>query len=235
MISDRYEVVLADSDEARKIHYQMRYQVYCLEQGWEPADAFPDREEKDEFDVRAAHFLIRNRHLDQWAGTLRVVLPGSGPLPIESLDVLKHPRHPEMPGGSAAEISRVCRPRAAADPRYDAQDSLRGASEVLIRLLRGAGEYCREQHIDHLYMFCRPAMARLLQRLSVPVVRVGIPTDHHGVRVPYLVDISAAFSHASHACPLLARLFREAVAYRHYSVSAYASRQRQAVRAACAA
>lgn len=231
MLSDRYEVVLADTEDARKIHYQMRYQVYCLEQGWEPADGFPDGQEKDEFDSRAVHFLIRERAPNRWVGTLRVVLPDEAPLPIESLNVLT--KSGPSQAGTAAEISRVCRPRSTLEAH---SPELGGASEILLRLLRGAGEYCREQDIGHLYMFCRPAMVRLLGRLSIPITRAGIPTDHRGIRVPYLVDLDAAFSEARRGSPALARLLREPVAYRRASdLAAAAGRRWETARAACAA
>lgn len=222
MLSDHYEVILADSAEARRIHYRLRYQVYCLEQRWEPVDCFPDGEEKDEFDQRAVHFLVRNRFTDQWIATLRVVLPGDDPLPIESLDILKDSVRDAVPAGSAAEISRVCRPKCAMEREISSgvatrSDLLGGASEVLLRLLRAAAEYCKDHGIDHLYMFCRPAMARMMNRLDIPMKRAGIPSEHRGVRVPYLVDLCAAFAQARAASPLLAALLNEPHAYRLHS------------------
>lgn len=222
MLSDHYEVILADSAEARRIHYRLRYQVYCLEQRWEAEERFPDGEEKDEFDPRAVHFLVRNRFTDDWIAALRVVLPGDEPLPIESLNVLKESVRGAVPAGGAAEISRVCRPKAAMEREVAAglggrNDLLGGASEVLLRLLRAAAEYCRESGIGHIYMFCRPAMARMMNRLDIPMKRAGIPSEHRGVRVPYLVDICAAFTQARAASPLLADLLNEPRAYRLYS------------------
>lgn len=222
MLSDHYEVILADSAEARRIHYRLRYQSYCLEQRWEPQERFPDGEEKDEFDPRAVHFLVRNRVTGDWVATLRVVLPGEEPLPIESLNVLKDSVRQAVPTGGAAEISRVCRPKATIE-REAAQcegvraDLLGGASEVLLRLLRAAAEYCYDLGIGHMYMFCRPAMARMMNRLDIPMKRAGIPSEHRGVRVPYLVDIQAAFARARAASPLLAALINEPHAYRLYS------------------
>jgi len=47
MFDKRYEVILADTDEARRVHYRLRYQVYCMEEGFEAHDKFPDRMERD--------------------------------------------------------------------------------------------------------------------------------------------------------------------------------------------
>lgn len=222
MLSDHYEVILADSAEARRIHYRLRYQVYCLEQRWEPEERFPDGEEKDEFDPRAVHFLVRNRFTDEWVATLRVVLPGDESLPIESLNILKESVRGTVPAGCAAEISRVCRPKAALQRELEQgagarNDLLGGASEVLLRLLRAAAEYCRDLGISHVYMFCRPAMARMMNRLDIPMKRAGIPSEHRGVRVPYLVDLCTAFAQARAASPILASLLNEPHAYRLHS------------------
>ena len=222
MLSDHYEVILADSAEARRIHYRLRYQVYCLEQRWEPVGRFPDGEEKDEFDQRAVHFLVRNRFTDEWIATLRVILPGEQPLPIESLNVLKESVRSNVPRAGAAEISRVCRPKGAlerevANGTRTCSDLFGGASEVLLRLLRAAAQYCLDSGVGHVYMFCRPAMARMMNRLDIPMRRAGIPSEHRGVRVPYLVDVCAAFTRAKTASPLLAALLSEPQAYRLYS------------------
>lgn len=222
MLSDHYEVILADTAEARRIHYRLRYQVYCLEQAWECADQFPDGEEKDEYDPRAVHFLVRDRRTGQWTATLRVVLPGEEPLPIESLNVLKQSVRDSIDSTEVAEISRVCRPK---DPRSGESlehsrmkaQLLGGASEVLIRLLRAAAQYCQDQGIGYLYMFCRPAMARMMHRLDIPMKRAGIPSDHRGVRVPYVVDLGRAFSQAMAASSVLAELLNEPHAYYRYS------------------
>ncbi len=222
MLSDHYEVILADSAEARRIHYRLRYQVYCLEQAWEPVSRFPDGEEKDEFDDRAVHFMIRNRFTGDWIAALRVVLPGEDLLPIESLGVLKESVRAMIPAGGAAEISRVCRPKSAAEPEHRIEarlksDLLGGASEILLRLLRAAAQYCCDRGINHVYMLCRPAMARMMNRLDIPMKRAGIPSEHRGVRVPYLVDLRQAFAQARAASPLLAELLSEPHAYRLYS------------------
>lgn len=222
MLSDHYEVILADSVEARRIHYRLRYQVYCLEQAWEPVSRFPDGEEKDEFDERAVHFLVRNRFTNDWIAALRVVLPGDEPLPIESLNVLKNSVRETVAPGGAAEISRVCRPKGALE-RESAKgarmksDLLGGASEILLRLLRAAAQYCRDLGINHVYMLCRPAMARMMNRLDIPMKRAGIPSEHRGVRIPYLVDLCQAFAQARAASPLLAALLNESHAYRLHS------------------
>ena len=49
----------------------LRYQVYCLETGFESVDEHPGGIEQDEFDKRAAHSLLIHRQSGLVAGTER--------------------------------------------------------------------------------------------------------------------------------------------------------------------
>ena len=56
-----FEVFLADTLEGKQIHYNLRYQVYCDEMGFEDKDSFPDKMESDEWDDNSVHFIVRHR------------------------------------------------------------------------------------------------------------------------------------------------------------------------------
>ena len=43
------------SEELRAV-FGLRYQVYCEERGFLPAERYPNRLESDEYDLHAAHF-----------------------------------------------------------------------------------------------------------------------------------------------------------------------------------
>jgi hypothetical protein len=45
MVIKNFEVILADDQWSRHIHHQLRYQVFCLETGYEDPAQFPDGEE----------------------------------------------------------------------------------------------------------------------------------------------------------------------------------------------
>ena len=45
-----FDVAFAGTKAQKSEVYGIRYNVYCEEFGYEPASAFPDHEEKDEFD-----------------------------------------------------------------------------------------------------------------------------------------------------------------------------------------
>jgi N-acyl amino acid synthase of PEP-CTERM/exosortase system len=82
MFDERYEVVVACTHVTRRIHHQIRYQVYCVEQGYEDPAQYPDQEEHDAWDEHAVHFLVRERSSGEWIGAMRLIRPLDGVLPI---------------------------------------------------------------------------------------------------------------------------------------------------------
>ena len=107
-----FNVAYAASDEAKRAVYAIRYSVYCDEFGYEPKEAFPDREEKDEFDLHSHHALIIHKSSGTPAGCVRLVKPpGEGMLPFEQFcsQSLDHKAIEELaiPRGSVCEISRL--------------------------------------------------------------------------------------------------------------------------------
>jgi len=94
--NEYFELVHADTDELRAQVFQLRYQVYVLETGFEAeedcrsrvaADGSVIRWEEDEFDARSDHYLLRHRRTGVYAATTRLILPESStpaaPYPIE--------------------------------------------------------------------------------------------------------------------------------------------------------
>jgi len=82
-----FEVILVDSDELREQVFRLRYQVYCVETRFEDESAFPDEMERDAYDAKSAHTLLRHRDTGWWAGTVRLVIPTAASvyeaLPVE--------------------------------------------------------------------------------------------------------------------------------------------------------
>ena len=71
----RFEIIRADTPELRDLAYLLRYQVYAHEHGFEkPEDHLKERE-KDDYDERSLHILLRHRRSGIVVGTARLVLP----------------------------------------------------------------------------------------------------------------------------------------------------------------
>jgi hypothetical protein len=62
----------------------LRYRVYCEEFGYEPAEAFPDKREMDDFDSHSMHCLVTHKRSKRAASCVRMICASDEHmLPIE--------------------------------------------------------------------------------------------------------------------------------------------------------
>ena len=71
-------VVLVNSEEMLDRAFHLRFQVYCLERGFENRAAYPDGRERDVEDHRSLHSLLLDRASGSAVGTVRLILPRRG-------------------------------------------------------------------------------------------------------------------------------------------------------------
>lgn len=226
---ETYEVILADTEASRVIHRKIRYQVYCVEQQFEDPAFFPFGEESDRWDVHAAPFIVRQRYSESWVAALRLVLPYAASFPLETLRCLAPGQADHIGRRNLAEISRVCVIRSP-DPwarnRYlDRKFGHVGGdrdSQVLLGLIRAFVIYGLQRGIEYCYLLVTPAFARLLKRLGIVLHQVGIPVDHRGLRVPYLLGLREMMESLCKNSALANNLFAcPERAYRPYSALGY--------------
>ena len=239
-----FEVVLADTEYSRRIHYQLRYQVYCLEEGFEDRSQFRDEEERDHWDEQSVHFLVRARQSREWVAAMRMVISEHGALPIEKLCEIDPIVTPSAAGEPIAEISRICiidgyrrtksrldkvidntaegrdcRPKLAATGIQAGQPGTRIHKSLILKgLLRAAAIYSRDNDIPYWYFLTTPALARIISRLNVQLIKIGSACHHRGVRYPFLANIQDAIRQARKGCPDMAAMLGSRVdAYRRFS------------------
>jgi N-acyl amino acid synthase of PEP-CTERM/exosortase system len=209
MAINNFDVILADDKWSRHIHHQLRYKVFCLETGYEDPAQFPDREEKDEWDDNAAHFIVKERGNGQWVAAMRLVLPSALNLPIEQrvpieTSLQRDQRH-------CAEISRLCmvghyrrrlqgrimpcdssisdNNRVAGGMQSEIMKQQRTA-EILQVLLKAAVSVSCERAIAYWYMLTTRALAKIASYvLPMDMQMAGPACSHRGERYPFLVDV----------------------------------------------
>jgi N-acyl amino acid synthase of PEP-CTERM/exosortase system len=108
MLPQNYDFYLADTDAGRRIHYNLRYQVYCLREQFEDPSSHPSFLEQDQYDDMSVHFIARSHATGEWLGAMRLVIAPVQRLPVSKISStdLKH-----LTGISrkrAAEASRLC-------------------------------------------------------------------------------------------------------------------------------
>jgi N-acyl amino acid synthase of PEP-CTERM/exosortase system len=237
MFDERYEVILADNEAARKIHHQVRYKVYCLEEGFEDQSHFDNNEERDEWDAHSVHFTVRAKHTREWVAAMRMIVRGPVRLPIEQMCHITPLAAPT--DRSTAEISRLCivdeyrrgrKTHTSAqkattshlndvkETRSPAANERHHKSEIILGLLRAAVDYSYEHDISSWYFLTTPALARIINRLCIRLVKVGSPCEHRGVRHPFFANLREAERQATEGCSMIAEWRKcAAKSYRRFS------------------
>ena len=214
---NHFEIILADNDYSRRLHYQVRYQVYCLEEGYENAAEFRTGEERDDWDDQSVHFLVRSKKTGEWIAAMRMIIPKSGPLPIEGLCDIHPMARPSFSGEPVAEISRMC----VINPyrRNTSQQHPRIYRSLILKgLLSAAARYSEENNVPYWYFLTSPALARIISRLNIQLIEIGTACEHRGTRYPFLANLKQAIEQAKQGCPDLAyMLSRKVNSYKRFS------------------
>ncbi len=239
MFDSRFDVFLADTELSRRIHYQIRYRIFCIDTGFEDPTTFQLSEEKDEWDEHSAHFLVREKSTGQWVATMRMVLPCERPFPVEALCNLRTSGQIERQREVSCEISRLCmvkryrgRQGRAGKQRLALINSTGSAGfdvissglnrreepEIMLGLLRAAFAYSQEQGIRYWYFLITPALARMVSRLGITLEKIGDDVNHRGIRSPYVTDsVHGREESMSNSAEVRQMLTRETPHYLPYS------------------
>ena len=205
LYEDHFEIVRANTPALLDRVYEIRYQVYCVENAFEdPAQNVGGRE-MDGDDDRAAHILLIHRKTGEAAGTARVIFPDPSqrrPLPVEDvLDPVGERLFARLPRESTGEISRFAVPKAfrrrRGEERYPdiGPTTPPGASSsgvpeqrimpfITFGLLRGIVGICLKSGISHITAVMEPPLIRLLGRFGLDFEPIGGLVDYHGLRQP---------------------------------------------------
>ncbi|MDT4330177.1 PEP-CTERM/exosortase system-associated acyltransferase [Methylomonas sp. MED-D] len=194
-----FEVVLADTPESQRIHYNLRYQVYCDEMGYEDKSRFPDKMEYDEWDHHSVHFLVRDKLSKQWLGGLRLVYPQCFEFPFEHKcnDVAPISEEQYL---QAVEISRLCVIKQARRVAQPGSEDLGGnvtmlrayrqqSKSLMWGLYRAAVLYCARNGVKHWFILVSPSLAHAVKKEGFQMTQAGNPCEFRGQRIPYILDV----------------------------------------------
>jgi N-acyl amino acid synthase of PEP-CTERM/exosortase system len=195
-----FDVVPARTPEQVRESQRLRYQVYCVETGFENAEEFPEGLERDQFDEdgRTVCSLLVHKPTQSVAGTVRLILPDNRPdapeLPTFSVskDLASLPDQ-AVPRARTGEISRFA---ISKQFRKRAEDTLipalyeptgkigdiRVIPHITLGLMQAILQMSLENNITHLVIAVEPALDRLIRRLGIVFTPVGPLFDYHGKR-----------------------------------------------------
>ena len=215
LYEDHFEIVRADTPALLDRVFEIRYQVYCVENPFEdPAQNLGGRE-MDADDDRAAHVLLVHRKTGEAAGTARVIFPDPTqrrPLPVEHvLDRPGQSLFSRLPVATTGEISRFAVPkvfrRRRGEDRYaDVETNARPRAPVLAEqrimpfitfgLLRGIVGICLQNGLSHITAVMEPPLIRLLSRFGLDFAPIGGIVEYHGLRQPCVASIDDLINRA---------------------------------------
>lgn len=189
-----FVIEFADTADAQIEAMQLRYQVYCKERGFEPGQ---DGIEKDQFDHRARHVLVRARRSGRAVGTVRLVRGAVG---------LRGPQYPMQLATDLPRLRQLPATRTAEVSRFAISKSLRGecaATFGLLRLclLRGIVALSGELGLTHWCALMEPTLLRLLQMSAIYFQPIGPLVEHHGMRQPSIGPIRQVLDRIRQDCP----------------------------------
>jgi N-acyl amino acid synthase of PEP-CTERM/exosortase system len=216
-----YEPRVAIKEEDAALAFAMRFQVYCREAAYFPAEHYPDALELDGYDERSAQSVLVYRPSNACIGAVRVILPHEQPelldrFPFDAIcGDLALSEIKDLPAVSTAEVSRLCVSRqitgeiARTDPRLlqdlkstEGDDVARELARMAkLPLLRSVVEMCITHSITHVCAVMEPFLLRSLAKLGVHFINVGDTVQYHGERQPCYAELASLLSIAREERP----------------------------------
>lgn len=231
-----FELVPALTEDLKREVYKLRFQVYCLETGFERKEdcqvVYEDgREvylETDVYDCRSDHYLVRHRRTGLYAATVRLVLPDPAnplsPYPMEAHCALTEPVTDLAVRKRLAEISRFAVSKdfkrrhgetgtlAGVGPEpqvYFAPDERRILPHLTVGLFAAIVRMTRARGITHWYAVMELALLRLLRLFGIKFRPIGPDVNYHGLRRPCLAEVNRVLPMMRRVNPLVWALITE--------------------------
>jgi len=226
-----FRLVFVNCDALMSHVHKIRYEIFCKELELEESN--PKNVEKDEFDTYSFHYLLQHKLSNQYAGTMRMVLPpGNKPellTPIEKycseaidrdiMDISKLPR------GSFAEVSRLAVPRIFRKRADDqgkpylvkGKASLgvtipdrRQCPHIAVGLYLTAAALFLLNPLDYIFIMIEPNFVHSLARIGLQFEQMGKAIDYHGQRAPFFITPERLKKHLNPELkPLYAKIMKQ--------------------------
>ena len=213
----QFSLVVANTPKLLEEVFKIRYQVYCQELHYEPIENFPDGMEKDIYDCRSLHCLLKHLKSGMYAGCIRLVLADpqdpEEAFPFEKVcrDALWRGQNGQadkvsllsaMPlRSSCGEVSRLAvrgefRKRKGEfqtptgvswHQSLNDENERRGFPLIALSLCLAATSIALKSGTDPVYTLMEAKLERHLRRYGIPFQQVGDFVDHHGQRGTFMI------------------------------------------------
>ena len=176
----------------------IRYQVYCVERGFESAEEHATGLETDVYDKRALAGLLIHRPSGDAMGTVRLVLPDFAVPGVFPVGELLHENGIELkdyvPLAEATEVSRFAisknfRRRASDDKEIGASgpgrsERIRQGNLPSLSLIQFLVRHSARNGLQYWVAAMEVKLLRMLHGMGIHFTAIGPQVMHHGLRQP---------------------------------------------------
>jgi N-acyl amino acid synthase of PEP-CTERM/exosortase system len=179
-----------DSPALMQQSYSLRYQVYCNERNFLPAEDYPNGLEKDAFDRNSIHVGVLDPS-GALVATGRVVTLGLGLPLFRHCRIFANETELIDPDSNVVEISRVAMSRTYRRPRVEGVANRREVrGEAFVTLLKGLYHATKRMNATHWLAAVEKPLHRLLQQHGFPFRMIGPEANYAGPVAPYLMNLA---------------------------------------------
>lgn len=205
--------------------HSLRFQVYCSECGFLPAEDYPDGMETDMHDAVSQHFCALNLQ-QELVGYVRLVpadAQGCFPFQAHCPSLLVNVALPAPQ--QAGEISRLIVHKHYRRRRGDtlagvtvetsdppSRERRNESPQILLAVFRQMYASSVISGTRYWYAAMERPLARALKQLGFDFQQIGPVTDYYGPVAPYLADLRELEAKVGEAKPDLLRWMREPLA-----------------------
>ena len=193
--------VIDDSPRLLEESYRLRYQVYCLERLFLPAQDYPDEMETDSFDEHSVHIGVLDLQ-GEVISTARLIERSAIGLPLFQHCSL-FPNAPSLNDAThrIVEVGRLAMSRKYNRRAGDAFYGLQGATGrtdgverrrggvVALNLYKALYQASKRRGFTHWLAATEQSLQRLVVKYGFPFKAIGPETDYYGCVAPYLMDL----------------------------------------------
>lgn len=224
-----FDVAPAVTPDLQRQAYEIRHRVYCEELGFEPVR--PDRCERDAYDVRAEHVLVRSLKHDRFVACARVVrvdpADPASQLPLErscSNSIDRSIIDPErLDRARIGEISRLAvvpefrRRRGEQHTAVAVSEADFGSVDlprfpyIQVALYYGTIALAKRLGIETIFILTEPRLSGHFAKLGARPRPIGAPIEHRGQRIPSVMTVRETEENLPRSIRPLYGLFCDAI------------------------
>lgn len=216
-LGEQFELVRATTRQDLDQVYSLRYQIYCVECGFEDPGQFPDHRERDDWDRYSKHLLVRHCETDTTVATARLIFPDQGSLawrfPVEEHTGIDPAVFSAsslfLPRSSLGEVSRFAISKEARRYLREAGGMPAAVSDkvfggwLTLSLIWGLCQLSEEHGVAYWYTMMEAGFIRLFKRLGLYFDPIGESVDFNGRRYPSLEHLGSVLKQMDRSQPAL--------------------------------